>query len=627
MVATGCTRFFTHRRVPPAGFAAALLVALAAGPALGQSASWNVDADGDWTTGSNWAGGSNAAGNGNTGTFANDITATRTVTLDANRALGTVVFGDADTSSAASWIIVQGGTSTLTINNLTGNDGRITVNALGTGATATISAPLGANVVNTPAIIKDGVGTLVLSAVNPFTANLEITAGTLEVSTDRNLGGTGTAAADRITISNGAVLATTAAFTMNANRGITIGTGGGVLDINGGNLISSAPFAGSGQTLTVTGASGLSFSNATGTPTSVNWDFAGNSGVRYFFAGSDALGTGSVQIGNGVRLVSQNVAPTGGQVSNAVTLADGAGLTARNSAGAVEYTSVSLPAAGTIVLNRDDLLTAALTIASGKSLTGELTVDTSQQGSNAVGDVTLSGVFSGTGGITKAGTGASGTLILGGVNTYGGDTTISTGTLALGASGSINDSASIIVASGATFDVSAVSGYSLGASQVLSGSGSVLGNVTALGTIAPGTSPGTLTFENNLALGSSSILDYELSGSDTTVGAGVNDLSSVAGDLTLDGTLNVTALNSFGTATVGNSWRLLNYSGTLTDNTLSLGSTPTLTSGLGFEIDTSTAGEVNLVVVPEPMAVVTGLIGLGGLGLAAMRRRRSRGRC
>ena len=92
------------------------------------------------------------------------------------------------------------------------------------------------------------------------------------------------------------------------------------------------------------------------------------------------------------------------------------------------------------------------------------------------------------------------------------------GTLRLSASGSIASSSAIAVASGATFDVSAVSGYSLGASQVLSGSGSVLGNVTALGTIAPGTSPGTLTFENNLSLGSGSILDYELSGTDMTVG-------------------------------------------------------------------------------------------------------------
>jgi autotransporter-associated beta strand protein len=63
-----------------------------------------------------------------------------------------------------------------------------------------------------------------------------------------------------------------------------------------------------------------------------------------------------------------------------------------------------------------------------------------------------SGALSGSGSLRKIG---AGTLTLGGTNTYSGTSTISTGTLALGANGGITNSASIIVAGGATFDVSA----------------------------------------------------------------------------------------------------------------------------------------------------------------------------
>jgi hypothetical protein len=62
---------------------------------------------------------------------------------------------------------------------------------------------------------------------------------------------------------------------------------------------------------------------------------------------------------------------------------------------------------------------------------------------------------------------------------------------------------------------------------------------------------------------------------------------------------------------------LFNYSGTLTDDTLSLGSMPSLGSGLSWSINTATTGQVNLVVIPEPRAAL-----LGGLGLLALLRRR-----
>jgi fibronectin-binding autotransporter adhesin len=611
------------------GLLVGMLAASVSVEALALNGSWDVDASGTWSNTANWASGVIGTGNGFTATFANDITADRTVTLDSTRAVGSLVFGDSDPTSAASWVVARSASENFTLNNSTSSTSFITVNSLGTNATATISLLVGSGA-NAPLIEKNGVGTLVFTGNNPFAAKLAVTAGSLQVSADNQLGGTGSFATDRITLSGGGTLKTTAGFTLNSNRGITVGAGGGVLNLSGGNLTTSIPFSGAGETLTVMGTNGLVASNTRGISSSVNWDFAGNSGTRVFFNGSDAIGTGSLQIGSGVRFVTQSGAPAAGQVPNAVTLADGGGISARNSGGPVEYTNVTFPASGTVVLNKDDQLTAALTISSGGTLAGDLSVDTSQQAGTAVGDVTLSGVFAGAGGITKLGTGVSGKLILDAANTYSGTTTISTGTLALGANGSIAASPLIVMESGTSFDVSALAGsFSLGASQELSGVGTVAGDLSASGTLSPGLAggTGTMTFSNALALASGSSLSFQLNGGNPAAGGAGNDLVDALGDLTLGGTLSVTesVSNSFLGANVGDTWRILNYAGTLTNNGLSLGTMPTLPAGLSFSLNTAIANQVSLEVVPEPATLAVGIIGLGWVALAAVRRGRRSG--
>ena len=125
--------------------------------------------------------------------------------------------------------------------------------------------------------------------------------------------------------------------------------------------------------------------------------------------------------------------------------------------------------------------------------------------------------------------------------------------------------------------VTVVSGAALG------GGGTIVGPVTVNGTLAPGNSPGTLTVSNNVVINSSAVLQYELGTN--------NDLTVVGGNLTLGGTLNVTDAGGF----TNNTYTLFTYGGTLTYNGAVIGTAP---AGHNYAIDTSTPGQVNLVVTP-----------------------------
>ena len=107
----------------------------------------------------------------------------------------------------------------------------------------------------------------------------------------------------------------------------------------------------------------------------------------------------------------------------------------------------------------------------------------------------------------------------------------------------------------------------VGSSASLSGVGSVQNPVTVDGAISPGdaaASPATLTISNNLVLNSTAALNYDLG---TVANA---DKVVVIGNLTLDGTLNVTDAGSFG---VGN-YTIMTYTGSLVNNTLNQGTMP-----------------------------------------------------
>ncbi len=124
----------------------------------------------------------------------------------------------------------------------------------------------------------------------------------------------------------------------------------------------------------------------------------------------------------------------------------------------------------------------------------------------------------------------------------------------------------------------------------LGGIGTFGGNVSISdGVLAPGNSAGTLTINGNLSLAPASVLNYEF-GQAGVVGGPLNDLTVVGGNLTLDGTLNVSA-SAGGTFGPG-LYRLISYGGTLTDNGLDLGTQP---AGSVNSVQTAVAGQVNLI--------------------------------
>ena len=105
-----------------------------------------------------------------------------------------------------------------------------------------------------------------------------------------------------------------------------------------------------------------------------------------------------------------------------------------------------------------------------------------------------------------------------------------------------------------------------------------------------------------LALNATSVLNVDLGTSSDLIAC-----SGTAAALTLDGNVNITAGAGFAAGT----YTIITYSGTLTDNTLMVGTRP---SGWSATIRTSVSGQVQVVILADAAGVNEIWTGAGGVG-------------
>jgi len=129
-----------------AAVVAALIVLAASPAALAQTnGTWTNTAGGLWSATGNWSGGAVAGGSGASANFATlDITAQTTVNLDSPVTVGSLVFGDATTSSLAGWIVANNGSSSNTLTLAGGSTPTIGVNNM-SGGNSGAGTPTGTN--------------------------------------------------------------------------------------------------------------------------------------------------------------------------------------------------------------------------------------------------------------------------------------------------------------------------------------------------------------------------------------------------------------------------------------------------------------------------------------------------
>ncbi len=277
--------------------------------------------------------------------------------------------------------------------------------------------PAGATNYGGTILAKDGLGKMVLSGANTYVGKTRIDGGTLAISADNNLGAApASATVGHLAIAEGAMLAVTGSFTLNANRGLTVG---GTLDVAVGQTLTYNGIAAGAGGLTKTGGGTLALGGAN------------------TYAGATVIDGGTLVISADNNLGAAPASATVGHLA----IAEGA----------------MLAVTGSFTLNANRGLTVG----------GTLDVADSQT-------LTYNGIAAGAGGLTKTG---GGTLALGGANTYAGATVIDGGTLVISADNNLGAAPAsatadhLMIAEGATLAVT--SGFTLNANRGLTVGGTL----------------------------------------------------------------------------------------------------------------------------------------------------------
>ena len=559
--------------------------------------------------------------------------------------------GDLIVGNAGNGTLTIGGSGTVTgsTNGLLG--AAVLGNQTGSAGTVTMS---GGSWINS--------GDLIVG--NNGTGALTITSGTLSNGYN-NIGaaiGYLTGSTGSVTMSGGTwindgylLVGSSGTGSMAMSGGIMSSYGGSIGDsagstgsmtVSGGIWSNNELYVGySGTgTLTISGTGTVSVGGGAGPVTIASQ--AGSVGTLNFGTNGGSAGTlsaGTIAFGSGAGVINfnqTNATTLSGSISGNGTVNQlGTGtttLTGNNS-----YTGTTTISAGTLQIGNGG--------ASGTLGTTNV-IDNGTLALNRSDVVTLGNTISGTGAFIQKGTG---TTTLTGNNSYTGTTTISAGTLKLGAGASLASTNINLgtMASQGTLDLTGKSsGYTVATNQALSGSGSVTMAASQTLTIASGANlapgnngSGVLTVNGSLTLATNSSTSMEVTGTNAAGASGGFDQISVKlGNFSAGGTLtiNISGLvlsstpitdNIFSYSN-GGSWNSAQnffsvvltglYPGTMAYT--SAGTTWSWQSTFGNETDSvslnMTTGVLTMTAVPEPSTYA--LFGLGALTLAVAYGRR-----
>jgi autotransporter-associated beta strand protein len=570
-----------------------------------------------WTSGATaWFGGDSTTAATPGGNF--------TVTVSGTQTANTV----RQIQNGAGNFTLTSGTLVLTGNGVRADRGTFTVNSVITNSAATLQL-----------YAAGPGGLLILGGNNTYTATSDIrgmSGGTVRLN---NAGALGTGSSVQFTV--GSVL----------------------LDLNGFDV--------SGKTITITAGQTGFLGNASATKSVWSGNVtlnttgilrAGGTGAEVEISGAISGSTGSLEsfdVGT-LRLSGANTFD--GQT---VARANSTLIVGNASALGSTVSGTFINTGATLNLNGFNVGNEAITLqtttsklynnnANAAAVGGGITISTGTSEIGGSGNLTLSGVVSSTttGGFSKTGTG---TVTLTRTNTYSGATTVSQGTLLVDANGSIASS-SLATVNGGLLKVNGTAGaVTVNSGGSLSGSGT--NGVVTLNSgslLNPGNSPGTLTAASSIWK-SNSTYNWEINSNAASAAAGTNwDLFSVTGALDMSAlsstaTMNL-VLNSLSgfdlTSSTNRQWviaqagSLLGTGGTVLNAGANVSDyfninatefnagTPSLVTEWRVEVGTTGSGAstmqtLNLMAIPEPSTGSMLGLGLAGLVVTRLLRRKN----
>jgi fibronectin-binding autotransporter adhesin len=421
---------------------------------------------------------------------------------------GDTALGTVPTAANAAAVTINGGTlrySGTTALTLALNRG-VTIGASGGTIEVTSAASTGLSLPSAASFTLNGAGLLTKTGPgrltfnttsNSFTGKYKVLAGSLNVPGDGRWGLTPTSVvADYFTLDGGTLRsALTTATSWGANRGITLGAGGGTLAQPGAGTTTDS--------LTITAP------------------IVGTLGGNLTAASNDAPGGGTT---DGIVILSGTNTYNGGTIiSTGTTLKVGSAANVIPDTSAVTINTSS---------STFDLNSFSETVGSIAGTGGSLILSNTLTTGGNNNTTTLASAITGTGGLVKNGTG---TMTISNVgNSFSGGTTLNAGGLKLtAASGNALGTGNVVINGGTLSGIGTIPG---------SGAGNAL-TVNSTAHVAPGIGGGNATLNTTSA-------DFEVgSHLDVALGTSLNsDYLNVTGasGLTLNGgTVHVTTTNGF----------------------------------------------------------------------------------